>query len=162
MDGGREVRLFVGGLPEGVSEKDLMHKFRRSDPVEAFLPPRQSKAPLYGFVVIRDEGRNVKEAFALEGDYFDDRCPHRLAVTFSKPRGGGGRDVGGGRGGGDDRYGGGGGGREGGGYSRGRSRSPSYPRGGGRRGRSPSYERAPRRGRSRSRSRSRSRRYSPY
>jgi len=39
----------------------------RSDPVEAFLPPRQSVAPLYGFVVVRDEGRNLKEAFALEG-----------------------------------------------------------------------------------------------
>lgn len=51
-----EARLFVGGLPEGVTEADLLRKFRDSDPIDAFVPPRQTATPYYGFITVSARG----------------------------------------------------------------------------------------------------------
>jgi hypothetical protein len=75
--GGRgrgEARLFVGGLPDGVTEADLLRKFRDCDPIDAFVPPRQTAVPYYGFVTVRDEGDNLRTAFDMDQKPFDDRC----------------------------------------------------------------------------------------
>ena len=118
VQGDDKVRLFVGGLPEGTKEEDLMELFAESEPIEAFMCVH--KHPPCGFITIKRSPENLEKAQSHDGIYYKE-SPWRLTVNAAKPVRERGRSPPRGRGGG----GGGGGGR----YSR--SRSPRRGGGGG-------------------------------
>lgn len=57
-----------------MTEADLLAKFKACDPIDAFVPPRQTALPFYGFVTVRDEGDNIREAFAMDQTPFEEGC----------------------------------------------------------------------------------------
>jgi len=59
------VRLFVGGLPDGCTEGDLMDLFKDCEPVEAFMCG--SKHPPCGFVTIKRSDANLEKAQSFDG-----------------------------------------------------------------------------------------------
>ena len=55
-----------------MGDEDLLRKFKECDPIDAFVPPRQTAKPCYGFVTVRDEGDNLRTAFDMDQTPFDD------------------------------------------------------------------------------------------
>lgn len=82
MPEGDEVRLFVGGLPDGVHEDHIMELFKDAEPVDAFVC--RDKTPPCGFITLRNTEANIEKAKEHDGIYFKG-SKWRLVVKPAKP-----------------------------------------------------------------------------